>query len=432
MSKTIDINSSNYGEREAAFSAAFEDGYLPEYLKEVSSQIVGSSSLSAFDFANRDPLPMVSTGLPSIDHILGGGISSGQSIGIGGIYGGGKSVLLLQIASNLAKAGAAVLYATPELTREEIYARCAARYMDEKHEDGVHCRPAYLPSFGEIRRVRDYKGAPMSAEARELVRNSLQDWHNDVGDRFNLLRYREGDSLSKLKEGVDLFYETAKGGLLKVVVVDPIQRLAPMRPKDMADVQYESILKSEHERIALTATQVKDLADGNKTVVLFGSDANAGVMNPTESASAGFRGGAKVGNAATTMLFISKPNGKEDNGQYLERVVGERGFVLGGNPCLGPNGEELTEDDLSGRGVSIVSTFKNREGPGGFMGMHLRGAYSRFIDCAKIKGTQGPATVGESEEEASTNGGAPKDNVTPIGTGKTLEPGGLDDDDFAL
>ena len=413
MSKTIDINSSLYEERDIALGDAFGGDYIPDHLQEVKAQIINSGDLQPGGFASRDPLPMVSTGLPSIDHILGGGVSSGQSIGVGGIYGGGKSILLLQIASNLAKAGAAVLYATPELTHEEVYARCAARYMDERFVDGGEGRPKYLPSFGEIRRVRDYKGQPLGAKSRELVRQSLADWHADVGDRFNLLRYKEGDSLQRLLDGVDLFYETAKGDHLKVIVVDPIQRLAPMRPEEMADVQYEAILKSEHERIALTATQVKDLADADKTVVLFGSDANAGVMNPNDSASAGFRGGAKVGNAATTMFFISKPQAKEDHGKFLERVVGERGFVLGGNPCVDDFGAELSDIALEGNGVSIVSTFKNREGPGGFMGMHLRGAYSRFVDCAKETGLSSSDKVEEAEVEVVPDPVEPS-NVTSL------------------
>jgi hypothetical protein len=391
--RILDLNESLYGEREAAYEKLFRNFQSKTYLKAIEV-VDRSCDLDPDDYGDRQPLDMVSTGIPSIDHILGGGISEGQSIGVGGVYGGGKSVLLLQIATNLAKRGASILYATPELSVDEIYARAASRYALEGNQAGFEGRS--IPSFGEIRRMRGRDGQSLGSHERRMVKSALAAWKGDVADRFTFMRFREGDDLNAIFLGFDLFYETNQGGNLKVVVLDPIQRLVPFRPEDMSDIQFDSIMKSEHERIALVATQIKDFVDDNdNTVVLFGSDANAAITNPSESASAGFRGGAKVGNAATTMLFIHKPRVGETYAKFMDRVVGESGFVLAGDPCMDSGGNPITEEAMAKQGLTptVIATFKNREGPGGFMGMHLHGACSTFIDCAKMEGLSAPDTI---------------------------------------
>ena len=396
----LDINRSLYEEREEAFAEALREMPQSESSQRASRKIVSSKSLNPEEFSQRQPLDMVATGIPSIDHVLGGGVSEGQSIGIGGVYGGGKSILLLQIASNLAKAGASILYATPELTVEEVYSRQAARYADEldSKQSGFNGEEI-RPSFGEIRRMRDRDGKSLSKATRKVISESVTRWSEDVGDRFSLLRYKEGDSLDSLTDGLDLFYETGHGENLKVVVIDPIQRLAPMRTPGMSQIQFDSIMRSESERIALVATQVKDLTDDDKTVVLFGSDANGSVTNPEDSASAGFRGGAKVGNAATTMFFIYKPTISETYTEFLARSTKEQGFVLAGNPCVDETGAELDQVIMQKKGITpvVIATFKNREGPGGFIGAHMHGAFSRFSDCARMPGLS--ADKGKEEVE---------------------------------
>lgn len=410
MSKT-DVNRTKYRDLEDVLAEAdeeVEEALEPERRELDVTRLRNSEEIGAEDFSARAPLTIVPTGLPSIDKILGGGMTRGMSVGIGGVYGGGKSVMLLQMATNLASSGASVLYATPELTEDEVLARCAARYASEGGVKGA-------PSFGSIRRMRHPDGSEFTRESRAIVRASVAAWKKDVRNRFTLLRYREGESVATIHEAIDWFYNSSRGGGMKVVVVDPIQRLNPMRVPSMPSVQYESILKSEHERIALVATQVKDLVDEYPdTCILFGSDANAGVMNPKESASAGFRGGAKVGNAATTMFFIGRPTMGQSLEEFKEKFVGEAKFVNDSDPAVCPDsGLDIGDEwfEMSRKSPCIVSTFKNREGPSGYVGMHLEGGASRFVDCGVSQtisaveafGVEEPGLLDDSKESSGAS-----------------------------
>ena len=63
-----------------------------------------------------------STGIGELDRVLGGGLTSGMTVLIGGSPGIGKSTLLLQCADHLAQVGP-VLYASGEESRHQIRLR---------------------------------------------------------------------------------------------------------------------------------------------------------------------------------------------------------------------------------------------------------------------------------------------------------------------
>ena len=64
----------------------------------------------------------IATGIGELDRVLGGGLTSGMTVLIGGSPGIGKSTLLLQCADHLAKVGP-VLYASGEESRHQIRLR---------------------------------------------------------------------------------------------------------------------------------------------------------------------------------------------------------------------------------------------------------------------------------------------------------------------
>ncbi|RMD46566.1 MAG: DNA repair protein RadA [Aquificota bacterium] len=70
----------------------------------------------------EDSLNRISTGINTLDEALGGGIVKGQVILISGEPGIGKSTLLLQISSNIAKKRK-VLYITGEESAQQVYIR---------------------------------------------------------------------------------------------------------------------------------------------------------------------------------------------------------------------------------------------------------------------------------------------------------------------
>lgn len=71
--------------------------------------------------------PFLSTGLPNLDDILGGGLVSEGLITVAGRPGQGKTVVALVIAENVAAAGGKVLYESLEMSKIQLWARRVAR-----------------------------------------------------------------------------------------------------------------------------------------------------------------------------------------------------------------------------------------------------------------------------------------------------------------
>ena len=298
-----------------------------------------------------------------------------MSIGVGGVYGGGKSILLLQIAAGLAAEGAAVLYASPELTVEEIVARGAARH--------IHAAGGERLSFGEIVRKRRADRSPLSPTDRQRVADGVAAFRDEVADRFNVLRFGEGESLEVIRSALR-FWRQRNPARLVVLVLDPIQRIAPAQNEGMADEVYRSILKSEAERISLVCSQAKDFADAGDLAILWGSDANAASFTPGESASAGFRGGAKVGNAATTMFFLDRPRRSESVADFAKRTgVEATRFALDSNPLF-EMGDPIDAEGAMQKPPVIVTTYKNRAGANDSAGLRMVGHASTFEDCGLV------------------------------------------------
>ncbi len=83
---------------------------------------VGAVAINDID---ETQTPRVKCGIGEFDRILGGGIVNGSAVLVGGEPGIGKSTLLLQVANQLARAGAKVLYVTSEESARRR--RCATR-----------------------------------------------------------------------------------------------------------------------------------------------------------------------------------------------------------------------------------------------------------------------------------------------------------------
>lgn len=75
--------------------------------------------------AATQPLRIAVSDMPELMTVLGGGVVSGSVLLLGGEPGIGKSTLLLQIAAELGKAGAGVVYVAGEESPEQIALRAA-------------------------------------------------------------------------------------------------------------------------------------------------------------------------------------------------------------------------------------------------------------------------------------------------------------------
>lgn len=82
-----------------------------------------SKPISIVEVDKSPKLEKVSSGISNLDDALGGGLVKGQVILISGEPGIGKSTLLLQVASNIAKQNKKVIYISGEESVNQIYLR---------------------------------------------------------------------------------------------------------------------------------------------------------------------------------------------------------------------------------------------------------------------------------------------------------------------
>ncbi len=109
-----------------------ECGQWDSIVKEkIQKKQNGSSGSLCNDFIKPIPIhsiefqeePRISTGIREVDRVLGGGIVEGSLILIGGDPGIGKSTLMLQALSTLAKSGKKTLYISGEESTKQIKMR---------------------------------------------------------------------------------------------------------------------------------------------------------------------------------------------------------------------------------------------------------------------------------------------------------------------
>ena len=82
-----------------------------------------ADAVKGFQERKANPLAIHKTGISRLDQTLRGGLRDGQSIVIGGRPGAGKSVLMVQVAANVAKTGSGVLIVSLEMMKEELIDR---------------------------------------------------------------------------------------------------------------------------------------------------------------------------------------------------------------------------------------------------------------------------------------------------------------------
>ena len=68
----------------------------------------------------------ISTSMPELDRVLGGGVVKGSLVLVGGDPGIGKSTLLLQVCRNLSGQNLSVLYVSGEESLQQIKTACGA------------------------------------------------------------------------------------------------------------------------------------------------------------------------------------------------------------------------------------------------------------------------------------------------------------------
>jgi DNA repair protein RadA/Sms len=125
----------------------------PESGKKTRTAGVDFSPLNT----NEPPPPRLSTGIPELDRVFGGGVAQSSAVLVGGDPGIGKSTLLLQAAASMAKAGVRCAYISGEEAIAQIQSR--ARRL------GVEQSPVQLAAETDLRSILK----ALKASSPELV-----------------------------------------------------------------------------------------------------------------------------------------------------------------------------------------------------------------------------------------------------------------------
>jgi replicative DNA helicase len=286
-------------------------GHLERTLAREQRRAKGPSiheGLSAMFDAWLRPSEHVETGLWQLDAILSGGLRAGDMIGIAGSAGGGKSVVVGQIALDMAKSGAVVVYASVEMPQAELLARWLAleafRTADPHGDE-------WAMGYSEILYGRAWRGEGIDVPAqRHRVMERIERAREVLAttDRFlSVHQVAPGSTVEELRALLETARERAprdRGMRPTVLIVDPLQRLFASAYGGRTGRAVESINANETERVGAVAQELKYLADTEGLAILFTSDTTKAAALGAISSAGSLRGSYQINHLATMVLGL--------------------------------------------------------------------------------------------------------------------------------
>ena len=239
------------------------------------------------------PIPL---GFTPLDKALGGGVRPGELLLIGGAQGTGKTTMALQMARNVAMAGAAnVLYLCFEHEEEFLLNRLVA----------LESLLAHLPHFTEAIKIqevrreilgsakgRDGHGRPMSRS--ELLRPALEQLGR-YGEHLFLLRGSQtASTMDNIRELVDGHRRLAPDRRL-VLVVDYLQKV-PQIPEPT----------TESEKVTFVVNGLKDVALSEEIPVIAIVAADKEGLKASRLRNHHLRGSSAINYEADVILILNE------------------------------------------------------------------------------------------------------------------------------
>lgn len=133
--------------------------------------------------------PATTTGMPSLDALLGGGLRSGTHLLVAGAPGVGKTAFALMLAYMAARARAAVLFTSVGLDETEVVARLASRAVHREYQN-------VRATYGTI-----WAGESMQDQAlRGPISNAINTVVKKVGDHLHLHQAEPMEDVSVIGE----------------------------------------------------------------------------------------------------------------------------------------------------------------------------------------------------------------------------------------
>lgn len=174
----------------------------------------------------------ISSGMPELDRVLGGGIVQGSMVLVGGDPGIGKSTLLLQVCRNLCSRKVDVLYVSGEESLQQIKIR-ADRMGTFDDQLSLLCET----NLDIIRSVID------RSRPRVLVIDSIQTMYSEtVGSAPG--------SVSQVRESTAVLMQIAKGMNITVFIVGHVTKEGLVAGPRVLEHMVDTVLYFEGDRHA--------------------------------------------------------------------------------------------------------------------------------------------------------------------------------------
>ena len=174
----------------------------------------------------------MTSGMPELDRVLGGGIVPGSMVLVGGDPGIGKSTLLLQVCKNLADQHISVLYISGEESLQQIKIR-AQRIGSFTDDLKLLCET----NLEEIRQIIDLE------KPQIVVIDSIQTmYHEDVSSAPG--------SVSQVRESTATLLQIAKGSGVTVFIVGHVTKEGVVAGPRVLEHMVDTVLYFEGDRYA--------------------------------------------------------------------------------------------------------------------------------------------------------------------------------------
>jgi predicted ATP-dependent serine protease len=158
--------------------------------------------------------PVTSTGLPTLDRLLGGGLRSGTLLALSGAAGSGRTSVALALAYLAARARAGVVVAGAAVDPTEVVARLAARALHREY-------PEATTSYGEI-----WSGQAWAHDAsRRPIADAIDTVMKKVGSQLHLFQGTGLETTQALAESVAQQWARSER---VVLVVDDVEGFLAM------------------------------------------------------------------------------------------------------------------------------------------------------------------------------------------------------------
>lgn len=174
----------------------------------------------------------MSSGMPELDRVLGGGIVSGSMVLVGGDPGIGKSTLLLQVCKNLADQHISVLYISGEESLQQIKIR-AQRIGSFTDDLKLLCET----NLEDIRQTID------TEKPQVVVIDSIQTMYNeDISSAPG--------SVSQVRESTAMLMQIAKGSGVTIFIVGHVTKEGVVAGPRVLEHMVDTVLYFEGDRYA--------------------------------------------------------------------------------------------------------------------------------------------------------------------------------------